>query len=92
MNNKIFIDIEFNGSYGASLELLPGCVAVAPTFPELRSRIEEAINMHVAAMREDGDEIPAVFGSGYELCYRKEAQPSFLPTLKNKPTKAAAML
>jgi predicted RNase H-like HicB family nuclease len=73
MDNKIFIDIEFNGTYGASLELLPGCVAVSPTFPELRRRIEEAVAMHLAAMREDGDEIPAVFNSDYELCYRFDA-------------------
>lgn len=37
---------------------LPGCVATGPTIPETRLRMEQAIAMHLAAMREDGDPIP----------------------------------
>jgi predicted RNase H-like HicB family nuclease len=36
----------------------PGCIATGPTIPETRCRMEKAIAMHLAAMREDGDPIP----------------------------------
>ncbi len=37
---------------------LPGCVAAARTREEVQSLIREAIEMHLAGMREDGDPIP----------------------------------
>jgi len=44
--------------YGAYIPDLPGCVATGRTLTETRRRIAKAIEMHLAAMREDGDEIP----------------------------------
>lgn len=37
---------------------LPGCVAAGDTVEEVQSLIREAIEMHLASMREDGDPIP----------------------------------
>ena len=37
---------------------LPGCVAVGEDKAEAEHLIREAIAMHLAGMREDGDEIP----------------------------------
>jgi predicted RNase H-like HicB family nuclease len=37
---------------------LPGCVAAGDTVEEVQSLIREAIEMHLAGMREDGDPIP----------------------------------
>jgi predicted RNase H-like HicB family nuclease len=37
---------------------LPGCVAACDTVEEVQSLIREAIEMHLAGMREDGDPIP----------------------------------
>lgn len=45
--------------YGAYVPDLPGCVATGRTLPLTRRRIAKAIEMHLSAMREDGDEIPA---------------------------------
>lgn len=45
-------------SFGAWLPDLPGCVAVGKTREEALELIAEAIALHMAALREDGDEIP----------------------------------
>ena len=37
---------------------LPGCVAAGDTVEETRDMMREAIEMHLAGMREDGDPIP----------------------------------
>lgn len=44
--------------YGAHAPDLPGCVATGRTLEETRTRMAKALEMHLAAMREDGDEIP----------------------------------
>ena len=45
-------------SYGAYVPDLPGCVAAAETEAEVRRLIATAIQLHLRAMREDGDLIP----------------------------------
>jgi predicted RNase H-like HicB family nuclease len=37
---------------------LPGCIATGPTVDVVKGRMAKAIEMHIAAMRSDGDEIP----------------------------------
>lgn len=37
---------------------LPGCVAAGDTVEETRELMREAIELHLAGMREDGDPIP----------------------------------
>ncbi len=44
--------------FSAHVPDLPGCVATGRTLQETRRRMAKAIEMHLAAMREDGDEIP----------------------------------
>jgi len=44
--------------YSAYVPDLPGCVAAASTLTEVKALMEEAIEMHLEAMREDGDPIP----------------------------------
>jgi predicted RNase H-like HicB family nuclease len=44
--------------YGAYAPDLPGCVAAGRTLRVTRDRMAKAIEMHLSAMREDGDEIP----------------------------------
>ena len=46
------------GGYGASAPDLPGCVAVGESETEVRELIREAIEIHLEAMREDGEPIP----------------------------------
>ena len=44
--------------FSAHVPDLPGCVAAGRTLQEVKQRMAKAIEMHLAAMREDGDEIP----------------------------------
>ncbi|BDC52407.1 HicB family protein [Bryobacterales bacterium F-183] len=44
--------------YAAYAPDLPGCIATGRTLDETRDRMTQAIEMHLSAMREDGDPIP----------------------------------
>ena len=45
-------------NYGAWAPDLPGCVAVGDSVDEVERLMREAIELHLAGMREDGDPIP----------------------------------
>ena len=45
-------------NYSAYVPDLPGCVSVGDTLDEVKNMIQEAIALHIEAMREDGLEIP----------------------------------
>jgi predicted RNase H-like HicB family nuclease len=45
-------------NYSAYLPDLPGCIATGKTLEEVRQRMREAIELHLAGMREDGLPIP----------------------------------
>jgi predicted RNase H-like HicB family nuclease len=45
-------------NYSAYVPDLPGCVSTGATLGETREHIREAIALHLAGMREDGDDIP----------------------------------
>lgn len=45
-------------SFGAYVPDLPGCVAVGESADEARSLIRDAITLHLAGLREDGDPVP----------------------------------
>ena len=47
-----------DGSFGAYVPDLPGCVAVGETEAETRQLIVEAIEFHLEGMRESGEAIP----------------------------------
>lgn len=51
--------IEQSGNnYSAYVPDLPGCIATGATKAEVESLIHDAIELHLAGMREDGDAIP----------------------------------
>ena len=45
-------------NYSAYVPDLPGCVATGATVEETESQIREAIEFHIAGLREDGLPIP----------------------------------
>lgn len=45
-------------NFSAYLPDLPGCIATGKTVEEVRERMREAIELHLAGMREDGLPIP----------------------------------
>ena len=44
--------------FSAHVPDLPGCAATGRTLAEVKKRMAKAIEMHLTAMRQDGDEIP----------------------------------
>ncbi len=45
-------------NYGAYIPDLPGCVATGRTVEKTLAHIRTAMEMHISAMREDGDSLP----------------------------------
>ena len=45
-------------NYSAYVPDLPGCVATGATIQETESQIREAIEFHIAGLREDGIAVP----------------------------------
>ena len=57
--NKYMVLIEQTATgFSAHVPDLPGCIAAGRTRKEVKGLMAKAIEMHLAAMREDGDEIP----------------------------------
>ena len=71
---KVIVNVDWEDNYGAWIESLPGCVAVAHTYDALKKDIAKSIEMHLAAMRKDGDEIPAEFNDEYTLVFKMNAR------------------
>jgi predicted RNase H-like HicB family nuclease len=46
-------------SFGAYVPDLPGCVAVGGSRREVRKLIREGIELHIQALRESGESVPA---------------------------------
>lgn len=59
MQEYIVIYEQGETGWGAYIPDLPGCVAVGDTREEVEELIQSAIKMHLEAMREDGDPVPA---------------------------------
>lgn len=51
-------------SFGAYVPDLPGCVAVGETRAEVAKLIHEAIEFHLAGMKEDGVPVPEPHSTG----------------------------
>ena len=47
-----------NSNYSAYVPDLPGCIATGATVEEAEKTIREAIEFHLAGLREDGSPIP----------------------------------
>ena len=47
-----------NSNYAAYVPDLPGCVATGATVKQTERRLREAIEIHVAGLREDGLPVP----------------------------------
>jgi predicted RNA binding protein YcfA (HicA-like mRNA interferase family)/predicted RNase H-like HicB family nuclease len=57
MKYAVVYEKSSNGG-GAFVPNLPGCVALGYTLEETEQLIREAVQQHLQAMREDGDQIP----------------------------------
>jgi predicted RNase H-like HicB family nuclease len=59
MQYAIVIETAPGTNYSAYVPDLPGCVAAADTLAEIKQLMQEAIESHIAGLREDGLPIPA---------------------------------
>jgi len=73
MNKYVVLFEKLATGYGASAPDLPGCVTTGATLQEARARMAKAMEMHLSAMREDGDPIPEP--SSFELLEAKQQRP-----------------
>jgi predicted RNase H-like HicB family nuclease len=71
MMEKIAVTVGITeNNYSAHLTIGDGiAVATGKTVEELKQQMDEAVEFHLEGMREDGDEIPEVFNSAYELYF-----------------------
>jgi predicted RNase H-like HicB family nuclease len=58
MSRYVVLFEKSSTGYGSYAPDLPGCVATGRTLEETRARMMKAIEMHISAMREDGDPVP----------------------------------
>ncbi|MEM6550960.1 MAG: type II toxin-antitoxin system HicB family antitoxin [Planctomycetota bacterium] len=59
MNYVVVIEQAEDGSFGAFVPDLPGCIAAGDTREEAEQLIREAIPLHVESLREHGEPVPA---------------------------------
>lgn len=69
---KVFITVGMTEkNYSAHVEVGDGVVvATGKIFDELKAQMEEALDFHLEGMREDGESVPMVFESDYELVFQ----------------------
>lgn len=67
MEYVVIIEKEPRSDWGAYVPDLPGCVATAQSRPEVEQLIQEAIQLHLAGMREDGLPIPEPASSAFTV-------------------------
>lgn|SRR5690554_3160533 len=85
---KIRVNITWEDNYGAYSEQVPGCVATHRTLDGVKEAFAISLALHVAGMKEDGDDIPSEFQGEYELEYELDTQ-ALLKHLDGKVTRSA---
>jgi antitoxin HicB len=59
----IVVEREDTGGYFVSVPALPGCFTRGATVEECQERAVEAIEVHIAGLRADGEEVPEEVGT-----------------------------
>lgn len=57
MRQVILIPAE-EGGYTVEVPSLPGCISEGDTYEEALANIQEAIELYIEVLKEDGEEIP----------------------------------
>jgi predicted RNase H-like HicB family nuclease len=58
MDYLAIIERAADGTWSAYVPDLPGCTSFGPTREEAARNVHEAIDQHIAALRESGEEVP----------------------------------
>jgi predicted RNase H-like HicB family nuclease len=59
----IVVEPEDGGGYFVTVPALPGCFTRGRTIEECRARAVEAIEVHIAGLRADGEPVPDEVGA-----------------------------
>jgi antitoxin HicB len=59
----IVVEPEESGGYLVSVPALPGCFTRGGTIEECQERAVEAIEVHIAGLRADGESVPEEIGT-----------------------------
>jgi antitoxin HicB len=59
----IVVEPEDGGGYFVTIPALPGCFTSGSTVEECRQRAVEAIEVHIAGLRADGEVVPEEVGA-----------------------------
>ena len=59
----IVVEPEDGGGYFVTIPALPGCFTSGGTVEECRQRAVEAIEVHIAGLRADGEVVPEEVGT-----------------------------
>lgn len=71
MGNEVIVRIgKTDNNYAAIVEGLDGFVCTAESMAELKKEVKEGIDFHIAGLKEDGDQVPEIFGKPYKLVYK----------------------
>ena len=57
MKDAVVIE-KSEGSYGAYVPDLPGCIAAGESEDEVKKLIQEAIEFHIEGLKENGEPVP----------------------------------
>jgi predicted RNase H-like HicB family nuclease len=71
-----YLHKEKKSDYGVSFPDFPGCITAGATLEEARRMAAEALSLHIAGMRQDGERLP---------------RPSTLDELRNDPAMKGAV-
>lgn len=85
---KLVVNITWEDNFGAHSEVVPGCVATHKSLEGVKQAYVSALELHLKGMQEDGDPLPKVFQSEFEIEYRLNTQ-ALLKTLDGKISRAA---
>lgn len=75
MERKIDVTIcKTDTGFSAHIEEVLGVVTTGKTIDDIKKNMYEALEGHLAAMREDGDPIPEVLQGDYELVFKMDVE------------------
>ena len=58
MDYVVIIEKASDGSYSAFVPDLPGCVSSGGTLEEVRSLVQEAVDLHIDSLRRHSEPVP----------------------------------
>jgi predicted RNase H-like HicB family nuclease len=75
--NIVVILEKSDSNYSAYIPELDGCIATGETIQETVNNIEEAVEFHLAGMKEEGLNVPESFKNDYKLSYKIDFESLF---------------